>query len=71
MRILGNKQINKLEDNNIQTQRSGKVINAGVCEVGRVSAALGAGVVTVGHGAALHDEGARVAIHVGRVDARV
>ena len=47
------------------------MINAEVCEVGRVSAALWAGVVTVGHGAALHDEGAGVAVHVGRVDARV
>ena len=47
------------------------MINAEVCEVGSVSAALGARVVTVGHGAALHDKSARVAIHVGRVDARV
>ena len=34
-------------------------------------ATVGTGVVTVGHGAALHDEGARVAVHVGRVDALV
>ena len=47
------------------------MINAGVCKVGRVSAALWAGLVTVGHGAALHYEGAGLAIHVGRVDARV
>ena len=47
------------------------MINAEVCEVGGVSAALGAGVVTVGHGAALHDEGAGVTVHVGGVDTRV
>ena len=47
------------------------MINAEVCEVGSVSAALGARVVAVGHGAAFHDEGAGVAVHVGRVDARV
>ena len=47
------------------------MINAGVCKVGRVSAALWAGLVTVGHGASLHDQGAGLAIHVGRVDARV
>ena len=70
MRISRNKQNIKSEDN-IQTERSGKVINAGVSEVGRVSAALWAGLVTVGHGASLHDQGAGLAIHVGRVDARV
>ena len=47
------------------------MINAKVCQVRGVSAALGTRVVTVGHGAALHDQGAGVAVHVGRVDARV
>ena len=70
--VSGNKEnITSDERTNIQSERSGKVINAEVCEVGRVSAALGAGVVTVGHGAALHDKGAGVAVHVGRVHARV
>ena len=45
--------------------------NAEVREVAGVSAALGACVVAVGHGAALHDEGTGVAVHVHRVDARV
>ena len=60
-----------MREDNIESEESGKVINAKVCEMGRVSAALGARVVTVGHRAALHDEGAGVAVHVGRVDARV
>ena len=40
------------------------MVDAGVGEVGRVRPALGTRVVAVGHGAALRDQGARVAVQV-------
>ena len=40
------------------------MVDAGVGEVGRVRPALGTRVVAVGHGAALGDQGARVAVQV-------
>ena len=40
------------------------MVDAGVGEVGRVCPALGTRVVAVGHGAALRDQGARVAVQV-------
>ena len=40
------------------------MVDAGVGEVGRVCPALGTRVVAVGHGAALGDQGARVAVQV-------
>ena len=43
---------------------SGVMVDAGVGEVGRVCPALGTRVVAVGHGAALGDQGARVAVQV-------
>ena len=40
------------------------MVDAGVGEVGGVGPALGTRVVAVGHGAALGDQGARVAVQV-------
>ena len=52
------------EEIDIYIESSGVMVDAGVGEVGRVCPALGTRVVAVGHGAALGDQGARVAVQV-------